>query len=112
MARPSQTSVFLNFGPDFGGDWTRAIVSRADAIDPRRTLPDVAKIGEVFACSGDSRGRRLGATCAGAPRRLVMIPCHDWFLRIVRVGRSARQSRFAERKAMINREHDLPSAPR
>jgi putative transposase len=23
-------------------------------------------------------------------------------------GRSARQSRFVERKAMINREHDLP----
>ena len=71
--------------------------------------PDVFHLGFFLAPSRCVRfGRRQRRRAAGHRREVA--PCQDRRADAGKrfFGRSARQSRFVERKAMINREHDLP----
>src|SRR5882757_2403380 len=65
--------------------------------------------------AASGRGRRGVRVWGGhwsqpAADRCEVTPCQDWRADAGErfFGRRARQSRFAERKAMIDREHDLP----
>ena len=89
------------------GDRTLAQLAEQFDVHPNQITSWKAQLeggaADVFGSGGSNGGSATG-------RRREVAACQDRRADAGKrfFGRSARQSRFVERKAMINREHDLP----
>jgi transposase-like protein len=89
------------------GDRTLAQLAEQFDVHPNQITSWKAQFEEgaadVFGSGGGNGGAQPAVDVKSLHAKIGELTLENEFF-----GRSARQSRFVERKAMINREHDLP----